>query len=579
MTTRLHTLSLAPPPWHKLKVLLVDDQPSAQSLMKGVLVQIGLRHIDTAANYRDAIRHGQRSAYDLLLVDYHLDNTLTGSELVTLLRKKQLLSANCGIVIFSADTSARVVLNALAVEPDAFVTLPLPLNTLQQKLSHAWRNSQTRLPVYKKLSEHGLDQGIRHCKQQLLQHGPDHQLESLLLDMLMEKKDWAQARRYIALFQSYHPSVKVTLAEARIEHQCGHSARARQLLIDLIGKQPLCLEAMDLLANYQAAQGHPLQALATAQRALKLSPSASHRALKVAQLAAECQQPDAFAQAGLSLATHLPIIDVGWIICLAEFSASFEQLYFSLDDPRTRRQLRQTLAQIAQRAHHRLLPAQRPFLYCFKQLLSARLLLAQGKPLKAKRRLLLGLSGYFDRLNKLPSVILADALPLLLQLGETRLIADICQVLKHRDSFDGHSQFRLQALRENTHAFDALRWLESTFKRAQAIRHTQPSQALFHFDAIIHDYPLCSEAHLGRLDCLLRLQSPGLAGQVRPSLLAVTMMPLPDTLAQWRSEILNQMRAGKLSDPAAGSLSVPLPYSVNRDLPPVRIEIWAPLLH
>ncbi|MFP3345048.1 hypothetical protein R0J87_21450, partial [Halomonas sp. SIMBA_159] len=87
------------------------------------------------------------------------------------------------------------------------------------------------------------------------------------------------------------------------------------------------------------------------------------------------------------------------IICLAEFSASFEQLYFSLDDQRARRQLHQTLNQIAQRAHHRLLPAQRPFLYCFKQLLSARLLLAQGKTLKAKRRLLLGLSGYFERLN------------------------------------------------------------------------------------------------------------------------------------------------------------------------------------
>ncbi|MEI8596289.1 response regulator [Photobacterium sp. Hal280] len=208
MATRLHTLSLTPPPWHKLKVLLVDDQPSAQSLMKGVLVQIGLRHIDTAANYREAIKHCQRSAYDLLLVDFHLDNTLTGSELLTLLRKKQLLSADCGIVIFSADTSARVVLNALAVEPDAFVTLPLPLNTLQQKLSHAWRNSQARQPVYQQLSEHGLDQGIRHCKQQLLQHGPDHQLESLLLDMLMEKKTGYRHSAISGSFRAVIPQSK-----------------------------------------------------------------------------------------------------------------------------------------------------------------------------------------------------------------------------------------------------------------------------------------------------------------------------------------------------------------------------------
>ncbi|KDM92552.1 response regulator [Photobacterium galatheae] len=573
MPDKVHKLNLTPPPWHTMRVLVIDDQHSAQSLMKGMLLQIGIRHIDTASTYREAINHCQHTTYQLILVDYHLDHTLTGSELISLLRKKQLLSPECGLVIFSADTSTRVVLAALAVEPDAFLTLPMPVISLQNKLCQAWQNSQARHPVYQRLTTQGLTEGIRYCKQQLLKHGPDYQLEHLLLDMLMESQDWPQAQRYTSLFRKYHPCVKVSLTEARLYAQAGDKPQAMQHLQHLLEKSPLCLEALDLLANYQAENQEVLAALTTAQRALKLSPSASHRALKVAQLAAKSGQSEPLVQAGMTLATHLPIIDIGWIICLAEFSDTFEQLYFTTPSAQTQRQLKVQLLKITQRAHHRLLPAQRHFLYCFQQLVLARLLLAQGSALKAKRRLLLGLSGYFNCIHKLPSVILAEALPLLLQLGETTLIADACQALKHRNRFDGHSRHRLQALRENSLAFDALRWLETTLKTAQAARLPRPAQALFHFETILRDYPLCSEAHLGRIDCLLRMPGTVPPELYRQSLTAVRFMPLPPELATWRHALSNELQTHK-------NLSLQRQISaIQRELPPIQITTWSPLLH
>ncbi|MDO6704581.1 response regulator [Photobacterium sp. 1_MG-2023] len=574
MPDKVQSINLTSPPWPKLRVLVIDDQHSAQSFMKSMLLRFGIRHIDTASNYREAISQCQQAAYQLILVDYHLDHTLNGSELISLLRKKQLLSADCGLVIFSADASARVVLSALAVEPDAFMTLPMPLRSLQEKLTQAWRNSQARQPVYHQVSEKGFDEGIRYCKEQLLKHGPDYQLESLLLDMLLDKEDWAQAKRYIALFQTYHPSAKVALAEARLLAHTTDKHSAIQLLRRLVEKSPMCLDALDLLASYQSDTGQYHEAMLTANRALKLNPAASHRALKLAQLAAKTGQGEPLIQAGMTLATHLPIIDVGWIICLAEYCAAFEQHYFSQPEAKVRRQLRHKLHQITERAHHRVLPAQRPFLNAFRQIMDARLLLAQGATLKAKRRLMLGLSGYFGCLNKLPSVILAEALPLLLQLGETGLIADICQVLKHRDRFDGHSQLRMQALRENHCAFEALRKLESALRAAQSACQSQPAQALLQFEAILRDYPDCTEANLGKIDCLLRIPQSAFQCDFTRQLAAVSTMPLPPLLSQWRTLLRGQISHLPESQFRSGQYR-----SLRRELGPVRIQTWAPLLH
>lgn len=68
----------------------------------------------------------------------------------------------------------------------------------------------------------------------------------------------------------------------------------------------------------------------------------------------------------------------------------------------------------------------------------------------------------------------------------------------------------------------------------------QADQALVLYEQIIIDYPYCSEAHIGRLQCLYQLKQFDEA-KVRQSLQAVSSMPLPDDLAQWRDRLLGQM--------------------------------------
>ena len=525
----------------KLKVLIVDDQRTAALMLKSLLNSLGVNSIDISQTYQNAIESCKKNHYDLLLTDYHLDATLNGFELLCLLRRRKYISADCGIIMISGDTSTEVILTSMAVEPDSFMTKPLTLSVIKKKLTEVRTACVERKPIYEALETHGIAVAIELCKKKLRELGHNHRIEALLLDLLIESEQWEQAERITDILKKENPTHKINLVEARLLHHKGKLAEAIAVLEQLIKRSPLIIDAYDCLSNYQKDSQHFYDALATAEAALHLTPSISHRALKVAQLAADLNKDDSLIAAGKTLAARLPIIDVGWIIRFAEFTAIFEQLYFSQHSSKNRRHLRLELKTIHHRAHSRLLPTQQPFLTSFGHITLARLFLAQDQPLKAKRRLMLGLSTYFDTITKLPSVVLADVLPALVHLGETKIIGEIYRALKLRDQFDGHSQNRLNALRSNEALMQSIKNLEKALAHCyQLASDQQADQALVLYEQIIIDYPYCSEAHIGRLQCLYQLKQFDEA-KVRQSLQAVSSMPLPDDLAQWRDRLLSQM--------------------------------------
>lgn len=520
----------------KLKILIVDDQRNAALMFKSLLSQLDIGNIDIALCYEDAIGYCKKNHYDLLLIDYHLDGNLNGCELTSLLRRREYIAAECGIIMVSGDTSTEVILTSMTVEPDSFITKPVTLSLMKQKLQEVHLSSIQRRPIYETLELHGIPAAIERCKKQLRKIGHNHKIEGLMLDLLIETKQWEKVERFVNILKKENPSHKVSLSEVRLLHHKGKLTEAIALLKLLIKRTPLCIEYYDYLSNYQEENKQYYDALNTAEKAMHFTPSVSHRALAVAQLAADLDKTDNLIAAGKILAAKLPIIDISWIIRFAEFTAIFEQLYFTQNSSRHRRKLKQELKAIRQRALSRLLPAQQPFLNCFGHITLARLSLSQGQTLKAKRRLLLGLSPYFDTISKLPSVILADALPPLAHLGETRLIADVYRTLKLRDTFDGHSQNRLNALRSSEPLLQSVKNLEQSLAHCASIPENDSNQALTQYEELLIDYPYCTEAHLGRL-YRMHLQKQFDENKMKQSLQAIACMPLPDSLAQWRSQI------------------------------------------
>lgn len=538
----------------KLRLLIVDDQRSAALMLYGMLQKIGLKDIDIALSYQDAIERSKIKHYDFLLVDYHLDNTLNGFELLCLLRRRKYISASCGVIMISGDSSTEVILTSMAVEPDSFITKPVTTSILEKKLSESRTAGLQREPIYNALNYQGIQPAIELCKKRLIKLGHEHRIEGLLLDLLIENGDWAQAEKFVKILKKENPTHKVSLIEARIAHHNGKTNEAIAMLEQLLQRSPLNIDAYDYLAVFLDQNKQHYDALAAAETALQFTPSISHRALKVAQLAANIDKSDNVIAAGKTLAARLPIIDITWLIRFAEFTAIFEQVYFIQSYPSRRRKLRHELRAIHQRAHSRLLPHQKPFLDSFGHITMARLYLAEDQPLKAKRRLMLGLSPYFAEINKLPSVLLADLLPTLICLGETKIIGEINRALQFRDSFDGHSQNRLDEVKQNEAMIQSVRNLETTLGHSYTLLNEAPQDALTLYEQVLIDYPYCTEANLGRLQCLIQLHIFD-HNLTRLSLQAISSMPLPEDLAQWRDQLFSAMATSKTSSPQQAKMA------------------------
>ncbi|UTV28410.1 response regulator [Photobacterium atrarenae] len=542
-------------PGKRQKILIIDDQRSAALCLKGQLQQLGTFRVDIALTYQQALDSCQQTHYDLLFVDYHLTHHFNGFELINLLRKRNYLSALSGLIMMSSDHSLEVVLTAMAAEPDSFITKPIALAPLKTKIAEVQAAIQARAPIYHTLGQAGVPAAIERCKQQLQRTGHDPKLESLLLDLLITAGQWQAVATLITHLKQYPPTHKLLLAEARLLHHQGQRQKAITLLEQLLHRSPLIIEAYDYLSHYQEENKQYYDALKTAETALAFTPGISHRALTAAQLAADLNRHEELIAAGRTLAERLPIMDISWIICFAEFTAIFEKLYFTQPSDKLRRQLRQALATIHRRALQRVTPYQMPFLISFGHLITCRLKLGTARSTittrKARRRLMLGLAPYFDRIPRLPSVMLADALPALAHLGETRLVGEICRALKLRDQFDGHSRHRLDDLKTDQVLGEAVRNLERQLNFGAQALVSEPATALMTYEQVLSEYPLCTEAHLGRLESQLRLHV-GSEQQLklRQSLSVISESPLPAGLHQWRARLLNQIVTAQRSLPA-----------------------------
>lgn len=84
--------------WNNIKVLIVDDQLSCAQLVKSVLDKIAIKVIDIATCYQQALQLCQNHRYDIVLFDFHLNQNINGGELLTLLRKKNIIASNCGVI-------------------------------------------------------------------------------------------------------------------------------------------------------------------------------------------------------------------------------------------------------------------------------------------------------------------------------------------------------------------------------------------------------------------------------------------------------------------------------------------------
>jgi two-component system chemotaxis response regulator CheY len=126
---------------HSLRALVVAERPHMRKLVRGLLVNSGIKHIDEASDGISGIEQVKAFDPDVVILDWDLP-LLSGPEVVRIVRTPGM-SARPGvpIIVFSASASRRRIAEAKQIGVDSFVVLPMSAKTLLDRILSAVANA------------------------------------------------------------------------------------------------------------------------------------------------------------------------------------------------------------------------------------------------------------------------------------------------------------------------------------------------------------------------------------------------------------------------------------------------------
>ncbi|MBU2968988.1 tetratricopeptide repeat protein [Pseudoalteromonas sp. C2R02] len=268
------------------KVLIVDDQRSFQTLLKGMLFGLGARNIHFADTGESAIQQCMEVKFDLLFIDYNLGLGKNGRQLLEELRAKDCLVVDAIYMIVSGETTRPMVLGAVEAEPDDYLIKPFSQGVLKKRIDKVHSRKLTLKPALVALSKNDNDSAIEEVKKIIEQNNRYRQYCSKLLSNLhIEQKNFNEAEKILVNELSNKRVPWALTSLASILYQQDLFDDALELCDEVLEQNRFRVEAHDIKAKCLLAQGQKKQALKAIKKSSSISPYSFSRQYLLADIA------------------------------------------------------------------------------------------------------------------------------------------------------------------------------------------------------------------------------------------------------------------------------------------------------
>lgn len=279
--------------YSKKRFLVVDDFSDFRSSVTGMLRQLAVQNVDTAANGDEALAQCRRNGYDVILHDYNLGEGKNGQQVLEELHHAKLLSPHCIFVMVTAESSQAMVMAALETEPDAYLTKPFTRASLQQRLDKLVERKLALKPILDALAKSDYRSVARSSAEIMASHprfAP--QCQRYLADALKALGQHAQLESLLSKLVDDRPMPWALVALAGHWRETGQLDKARDLYTRGIELFPMLPALYDGLAAIAAAEGDTLKAQKYVEQGVKISPNTLRRQAELGKLAQQNQDHD-----------------------------------------------------------------------------------------------------------------------------------------------------------------------------------------------------------------------------------------------------------------------------------------------
>jgi len=422
------------------KILIIDDSRTSSILVKQQLVSIGVAqtNVFTAHNCQDAIQTVESHYFNIIIIDYHLEQSITGFELASILYRNKLIHDAVGILIISGDSRQQTVLTSLSGKVRHFISKPINNKTLQDRLSlltiesHKITKLRALFPIK---SETLLTEALSIINVKKICVSA----EANLFEHLIEQKRWDLLQTALSFSSSPDHPYKI-IGQAHVFHSQNLMHEALESLHKYLIEHPLSLHIIDLLSSLYEEQGEIDKALHYAQKAFDLTPSISHRAVRASQLAEKLGKREDIIKIGYTYACHISLADSQWIQSVSAYLLTLESCYKSSVDPKVKQLILKHLGNFASLVSKRVTSKRVIQLRSMMALFQCHILIHEDKAQQAHQKVLKGLSLFYNNFSDCPSPLLAQYTPALMYFGESNLCHSIQSMITSRGSCDTNSE-------------------------------------------------------------------------------------------------------------------------------------------
>ncbi|WP_194437364.1 response regulator [Vibrio fluminensis] len=415
-----------------LRVLIVDDSSTALLLVKQQLVSLGVEHdnIVTVERYQDAIKAMETHQFGVLILDYHLEQHLTGYELAMLLYRNRLIGNSTGVLMISGDTRQETVLTALSGKVRHFITKPLSNASLAEKL-HTIHSETQKLNQISETLRDGKHLSAANMFELINRSGFSLSLEAYLIEHLMCNNQWDFLDVYITISSTPCHAAKVC-AIAGLLHRENNTQQALEELHQFLTENPLSIRVMDLLTDIYGETGQYQQAAIWANKAFELTPSIGERATKASKFSMLANKKAQLLKVGITYAQHMSLADVNWLKTVITHFQCLYSIYTLTESTKAKTEIMVHANKFTRFASRKLTPKRLQQLQAVLLLAQCHVLIHENNEMLAHQKLLQSLSHFYDELFECPPVLLMEYLPALTLFGELQIHSTINHVLKTR---------------------------------------------------------------------------------------------------------------------------------------------------
>ena len=270
------------------KILIVEEQPLAQSYMKQSLEKLGFRQLRFAEHASSAKEQCITEQFDLIVCSFNLSKQQDGYQLYEELRVKHLIKNSTGFIFISAETTGSLVHSVLELQPDDFLVKPFTIYELKTRIERILLRKHHLQKIYDLIDDGNDSKALKEINAALDKKSNDYSAILLHLkgDALLRLKqaDIAKAFFKSVLDIQKFTWAKVGLVEALIANN--EHILAQRMLKTMLQRHETRLIALDLLGKleiklnqFELAQEFLSKAATLAPRNLIRQKSLSHVSL------------------------------------------------------------------------------------------------------------------------------------------------------------------------------------------------------------------------------------------------------------------------------------------------------------